>query len=102
MPVAVIHVDALTHLVNYLSAMKIAQWRLLNFRNKTTFHNSQSLVTQAASGYQTNQWHIAAESFTPHLDPSPLQREIACGLYTARTEGTIYMQKGFEYISLVG
>jgi hypothetical protein len=71
--------------------MKIAQWPVLNDGSKTTLHNSQSLVIQAASGYQTNQWHIAAESFTPQLTPPPLQREIACGLYTARTEGTIYM-----------
>jgi len=82
--------------------MKMAQWRLLNDGSTTTLHNSQSLVIQAASGYQTNQWHIAAESFTPHFNPPPLQREIAGGLYPARTEGTIYMQKGFEYISLVG
>jgi len=82
--------------------MKIVQWSLLNDGSKTTLHNCQPLVIQAASGYQTNQWHIATESFTPYLNPPPLQREIAGGLYTARTEGTIYMQKGFEYISLVG
>jgi hypothetical protein len=82
--------------------MKIAQWRLLNDGSKTTLHNSQSLVIQPAGGYQTNQWYIAAEPFTLHLTLPPLQREIAGGLYPARTEGTIYMQNGFEYISLVG
>jgi len=101
-PVDAVHVNTLTRLVNYLSVMNIAQWRLLNDGSKTTLHNSQPLVIQTASGHQTNQWHIAADSFTPHFNPPPLQREIACGLYTARTEGTIYMQKGFEYISLVG
>lgn len=68
---------------------------------KTTLHISQSLVL-AAIGYQTNQRHVAAKSFTSLLNPLPLPRDIACGLYTARTEGTLYMQKGFEYISLVG
>jgi hypothetical protein len=79
-----------------------AKPHLLNDGSKTTLYSSQLLVIQAATGYETNQWHIAAESFTPHLNPPPLQREIACGLYTVHTEGTIYMQKGFEYISLVG